>query len=255
MFIILTACGTKQVTKVDETEKVEEEVEEEIEDPNDYEVKAAEPAYRMNEQNFTFEPIGEAPAKVVLLTIDDAPDQYALEMAHTLKKLRAPAIFFVNGHFLETQEKKAILKEIYDLGFTIGNHTFNHENLQTLSQEKQRMEIISLNDLIENITGERPKFFRAPFGVNTEESKKIVAIEKMLWMNWTYGYDWEKDYMTPDALSTIMVKTELLQDGANILMHDREWTSASLERIVEGLREEGYEILDPKYIDLQSRNE
>ncbi|MFJ7680832.1 hypothetical protein [Peribacillus butanolivorans] len=44
-----------------------------------------------------------------------------------------------------------------------------------------------MNNLVEGIIGERPKYFRAPFGSNTDFSKKVAANEKMLVMNWTYG--------------------------------------------------------------------
>ena len=106
-----------------------------------------------------------------------------------------------------------------------------------------------MNDRLEELIGERPKFFRAPFGMNTDYSKKLVAEEKMLLMNWTYGYDWENDYQSKDALSDIMVNTPLLRNGANLLMHDREWTSAALEDIVKGLQNKGYKIVDPDLIE------
>lgn len=79
--------------------------------------------YRVNKDNWSFKPIGDANPKVVLLTFDDAPDKYSLEIAKTLKRLEVPAIFFVNGHFLEKDENKAMRKEIHDMGFPIGNHT------------------------------------------------------------------------------------------------------------------------------------
>ncbi|UTW69137.1 hypothetical protein KHA80_18835 [Anaerobacillus sp. HL2] len=34
-------------------------------------------------------------------------------------------------------------------------------------------------------------------------------------MNWTYGYDYFKEYMEKDALENIMVHTNLLIPGAN----------------------------------------
>lgn len=212
------------------------------------EEQEAKPQYKMNESTYSLEPIAGANPKVVLMTIDDAPDKYALDMAHILKKLDVPAIFFVNGHFVTTPEKEKMLKEIYDLGFVIGNHTYSHSDLTTLSEKEQIEEIVSVNDIVEKVTGERPKFFRAPFGQNTDKSKEIAAKEGMLLMNWTYGYDWEKEYMTGDALSDIMVNTPLLQNGANLLMHDREWTRDSLEKMVHGLREKGYEMADPTRI-------
>lgn len=205
--------------------------------------------YHINEANWTVKPISPSTdEQVVLLTIDDAPDQFSLEMAHTLKENNVKAIFFVNGHFIQTDEKKKVLKEIYDLGFAIGNHTMTHSNLKELTEEQQYEEIVELNNQIEKITSERPKFFRAPFGSNTDYSRKVAAEEGMLLMNWTYGYDWEKDYMNKESLMDIMVNTPLLTKGANLLIHDREWTNDALDEIIKGLKEKGYKMVDPATI-------
>ncbi|MFJ8068907.1 polysaccharide deacetylase family protein [Peribacillus sp. NPDC096447] len=66
----------------------------------------AKAEYRVDKENWSFKPIGDANPKVVLLTFDDAPDKYSLAIAQTLKRLEVPAIFFVNGHFLENDEIK-----------------------------------------------------------------------------------------------------------------------------------------------------
>ena len=254
--LVLSACGKKEEVQpvsqkqenLIEKEPVEEVVDEEVVEEQPVEEVVVQPQYELTEGNWTFKPISSAPSKVVLLTIDDAPDKRSLEMAKTLKVLNAPAIFFVNGHFIDTDEEKAILKEIYDMGFFIGNHTQTHANLKQLSEEEQRAEIMTVNETIEEVIGEKPKFFRAPFGVNTDFSRNLVKSEGMLLMNWTYGYDWEKNYQDANALADIMVNTEYLTDGANLLMHDRVWTAAALKQIVEGLRTKGYEMIDPATI-------
>jgi peptidoglycan/xylan/chitin deacetylase (PgdA/CDA1 family) len=267
LLFLLSACSGAEGEKVNEaadqpeeevTEKVEEkepveeeetpvEEEEKEEEKTEEVVKTVQPQYEVT-SNWTFKPIGDATPQVALLTIDDAPDTHAVEMAKTLKKKNAPAIFFVNGHFIDEPEEKKRLKEIYELGFPIGNHTNSHPNLKDLSEEEQREEIIGLNDKIEEIIGERPNFFRAPFGSNTDYSKQLAEEEGMLVMNWSYGYDWESEYQDASALADIMVNTPLLNNGANLLMHDREWTNEALGSIVDGLREKGYELLDPALI-------
>ncbi|MEN2766590.1 polysaccharide deacetylase family protein [Ornithinibacillus xuwenensis] len=205
--------------------------------------------YRVSE-NWSIVPIEEGTnEKVVLLTIDDAPDKYALEMANTLKELEAGAIFFVNGHFLDTPEEQEVLKQIHDMGFLIGNHTYSHPYLPNSSEAEQQEEIIKLNDLIEQVIGERPAFFRAPNGANTEYTKQIASEEKMVLMNWSYGYDWEEEYRSKEKIIDIMLNSPYLGNGSNLLMHDREWTAAGLQDIVTGLREQGYEILDPHEIE------
>ena len=256
--LILAACGEKEVEtpvsapaqeEAKEEKVVEEEVtEEEVVEEEETEAVTTEPLYTLNEANWSFKPIANAPSKVVLLTIDDAPDKRSLEMAKTLKALNAPAIFFVNGHFLDTDEEKAVLKEIHNMGFAIGNHTQTHANLKELTEEQQRAEIMQVSETIDAVIGEKPKYFRAPFGSNTDFSKALVKEQGMLLMNWTYGYDWESQYQDADALSDIMVNTEYLTNGANLLMHDRTWTAAALQGIVEGLRGKGYEMIDPTTI-------
>lgn len=257
--LMLAACGEEetqtpasapaQEEEAKEEKVVEEEVtEEEVVEEEETEEVTTEPLYMLNEANWSFKPIADAPAKVVLLTIDDAPDKRSLEMAKTLKALNAPAIFFVNGHFLDTDEEKAVLKEIHGMGFAIGNHTQTHTDLKQLTEEEQRAEIMQVSETVEAIIDEKPKYFRAPFGSNTDFSKTLVKEQGMLLMNWTYGYDWESQYQDASALTDIMVNSEYLTNGANLLMHDRTWTSSALKGIVEGLRGKGYEMIDPATI-------
>lgn len=259
LIIVISACSETEENRGKEQEPIKETVATVPEETTPVETKAEQtdimdapkvlPQYKINPKNFNIEPIGAVPDQVILLTIDDAPDQHALEMAKTLQELKANAIFFVNGHFLQSPEQEAVLKEIHGMGFLIGNHTMTHQNLKTLSNEEQYKEIVELNDLVEKIIGERPKFFRAPHGVNTDYSRQVVADEKMILMNWSYGYDFMKDYMSKEALTDIMVNTELLHKGANLLMHDRKWTNEALKDIVIGLENKGYQAVDPKLIE------
>ena len=239
----------------EETDDGEEEVvKEDMEEEQSANV-VENPLYVLNPKTYSIEPINDADPKVVLLTIDDAPDKRALDMAKTLKEMNVPAIFFVNGHFITTDEKKEIVKEIHEMGFMIGNHTKTHANLKSLTEEEQQEEIISVNDIVEEVTGEKPKFFRAPFGSNTDYSRNLAEQEGMLLMNWSYGYDFVKDYMTKESITDIMINTELLRNGSNLLMHDREWTADALGDIVNGLRGKGYEFVDPKLIKISEDGE
>ena len=258
--ILLAGCGnavSEEAVQQEETapaeapEPAKEEVPVPEEAPEEPEppVEQAEPAYRLNPANWGVEPIGEAPAQAVLLTIDDAPAEHSVGMAETLKAADVPAIFFVNGHFLDTEEEKANLKKIHEMGFAIGNHTYSHTNLKTIDDAQQREEIISLSAAVEEIIGEKPVFFRAPNGTNTDFSKGLVEAEGMLLMNWSYGYDWEKQYSEAEALADIMVNTEFLRNGANLLMHDRAWTAKALPAIIEGLKNKGYGFIDPADIE------
>jgi peptidoglycan/xylan/chitin deacetylase (PgdA/CDA1 family) len=254
-----TVMGTaemKQKAEVNKDDKVAEENAAEKETKKEtvsQEAAQTIPKYKMKE-DFSIHNIMVPEEKVVLLTIDDAPDENALAMAKTLKDLNVKAIFFVNGHFIDAPEEGEVLKQIHEMGFPIGNHTYNHKSLKDLTEEEQRQEIVGLNDRIEELIGERPQFFRAPFGMNTDFSKKLAADEQMLLMNWTYGYDWVKEFQSKEALVNIMINTPYLRNGANLLMHDREWTSAALADIVKGLQNKGYKIADPMLIETPKNN-
>ncbi|HET7580978.1 MAG TPA: polysaccharide deacetylase family protein [Bacillales bacterium] len=209
--------------------------------------KQQKPKYYMAE-NYYIKPIGHADPKVVLLTIDDAPDQHAVEMAKTLKKLHAKAIFFVMGDLIDTKQGKAKLKKIYDMGFPVGNHTYDHPYLSDLSEEKQRAEIVPVYKEIKQVTGEPVKFFRAPHGDNTDVSDQLAAQRGVLVMNWSYGYDWHQQYQSPQKLTKVMlnpVDPPGLINGSILLLHDRPWTAKALPNIVKGLRQKGFKILDP----------
>lgn len=262
MVLMLSGCGEEEKAKEDTPNKSVEqaqsnqgtkankaEINKEV--PKETAAKPLEEIsqnYQVNLTNWKIEPIEDGEKKVALLTIDDAPDRYSLEMAKKLKEMNASAIFFVNGHFLESDAQKKILKQIYDMGFEIGNHTYSHAVLPELDEETQKEEIIKVNDMVEYITGEKPRFFRAPYGQNTEFSKQIAKEEKMQLMNWTIGYDWEKQYQDKDALVKVMLTSKELYPGANLLMHDRKWTNDAMSELVEGLRAKGYRVINPREI-------
>ncbi|WP_405100658.1 polysaccharide deacetylase family protein [Oceanobacillus sp. FSL H7-0719] len=255
------AAGAEE--KADESnngvkEDLQENTEGEIENENEEEQETREAQYIIGE-DATVLPIEEGiNENVVLITIDDAPGDHALEMAETLSKLDAGAIFFVNGHFLDSPEEEEALKQLHEMGFLIGNHTYNHPLLTDIPEEEQHEEIVSLSDRVEEIIGERPKFFRAPNGMNTDFSEALAEEEGMVLMNWTYGYDYFEPYMDAQKLAEAMITGEgpevdvpysLLKPGANLLMHDRAWTNEALEEIVSGLRDSGYETVDPALIE------
>lgn len=216
----------------------------------DAEVAAYE--YQINPDIFTVVPITDADTEVVLLTFDDSPqppDSQTLEIAQTVKEKGANAIFFVMGQFLESEESRKIIKEVSDMGFEIGNHSYSHPDMASISYEEQLEEIVATNDAIEEITGKRPRFFRAPYGSYNADTDAISELENMTLMNWTYGYDWVDGYMEETALADIMINAPELGSGGNLLMHDRPWTAAAIGTIIDGLRAQGYEMVDPKLIE------
>ena len=77
---------------------------------------------------------GYAPGKIVL-TFDDGPDpDYTPRILDILKREHCPAAFFVVGSMAEKNIQ--ILRREFDEGHEIGNHTFFHPDISTISLER-----------------------------------------------------------------------------------------------------------------------
>ncbi|EXX91463.1 xylanase deacetylase [Paenibacillus darwinianus] len=235
--------GTKSTTQAP-TEKP---------DPSNKADKAAEPKknlYRMN-KNYRFEPLAPGVAdKVVLLTFDDGPKEKErlTNMLDTLDKHKAKAVFFVNGY--RVMQNPDLLKLIAERGQTIGNHSWDHINLKNESKAKVRKQIGDVQTLVEELTGKKPRMFRAPFGSGGDVVKAAAADERLLYMTWSNGsLDWDKSAKNkPDAVIASVMKQ--LHPGANILMHELPWTADALDRLLTKLEAKGYGFIDPETIEL-----
>ncbi|MGH2081154.1 polysaccharide deacetylase family protein [Aerococcus urinaeequi] len=205
----------------------------------------------------------DANPNVVLATVDDVPRKLPETPTSSVEEAQAMAdrgiygIFFVNGMYLQGEdgeEGRQALKEIADMGHVIGNHTLTHYSLdQVPDEETLRHEIIGNQDIIEEVIGYRPQFFRPPHGIEIPELEGILEEENMVAMNWSYGFDWDENYSDPATLAEIMVNTELLSPGANLLMHDLTWTNEAMPTILDGIQAKGYEFVDAR--DIATRDE
>lgn len=205
----------------------------------------------------------DANPNVVLATVDDVPRKLPETPTSSVEEAQAMAdrgiygIFFVNGMYLQGEdgeEGRQALKEIADMGHVIGNHTLTHYSLdQVPNEETLRHEIIGNQDIIEEVIGYRPQFFRPPHGIEAPGLEGILEEENMVSMNWSYGFDWDENYSDPATLADVMVNTEFLSPGANLLMHDLTWTNEAMPAILDGIQAKGYEFVDAR--DIATRDE
>ena len=57
------------------------------------------------------------------------------------------AVFLVNGMYLEGEEGKQIARQIHEMGFELGNHSYYHPNMRDLSYEEQYQELKNTKSL------------------------------------------------------------------------------------------------------------
>lgn len=210
---------------------------------------ASRPLYRMDKA-YHIRPIDSAPKKVVLLTFDDGPKEEPLltRMLDTLDKHKAKAIFFVNGYRIEANPE--LLKLIKERGQTIGNHSWDHINLKNESAASQREQVSGVNAAVEKLTGEKPKFFRPPFGAGNDALKAYVKEQGMLYMTWSNGsLDWDAKATKKNPELVVKNVLEQVHDGANILMHELPWTADALDKLLTELANKGYGFVDPATIE------
>ncbi|RKD25677.1 hypothetical protein BEP19_01675 [Ammoniphilus oxalaticus] len=202
------------------------------------------------------EKVGEA-EKIALLTFDDGPKGIVTtEILDILDKYEAKSLWFVSGFNYgvsidqpdpaKADRFRTLVKEIHQRGHLIGNHTWSHANLRQLSAEEQKREIASMNQLLEEITGEPVRFFRPPFGADTDVQKLYMKEAGMQTMNWSVGsLDWE----LKEAEQVVEQVVSTIHPGANILMHDLPIQVEALDTILAQLREMGYRFMLPTELE------
>ena len=119
--------------------------------------------------------------RTVVLTFDDACKSHLETVAPLLKKYGFNATFFV-CRFTEEWRKKnekyllggSELKQLSDMGFEIGNHTWNHPDLKKLSDDEISKEIESLNDFLKQNGIPEPVSFAYPGGPYAENAVPVL---------------------------------------------------------------------------------
>jgi peptidoglycan/xylan/chitin deacetylase (PgdA/CDA1 family) len=208
--------------------------------------------YRMNSA-YNIVPIKEdgTEKKIVLLTFDDGPKDQALvdSLLHTLDKHKAKAIFFVNGY--RVKEHPKLLKQIFERGHMIGNHSYDHIILKNEPIAKVRKQVKDVQELVKDTIGTAPVFFRPPNGAGGEVGRQVAKEENLLYMTWSNGsLDWTMKKSDPNKKQAIIKNVmDQLHPGSNILMHELPWTVETLDELLTQLEQKGYSFVDPRSID------
>lgn len=175
--------------------------------------------------------------KKVALTFDDGPHpKVTQQILRTLKKYDAKATFFVVGDSVKKYPK--VLKEVSDAGHEIGNHTFNHVKLTTLSSKQIQSQIQSTDTAVKSVIGQNTTVFRPPYGAYNNSVKKQLKVPNVLWTIDTL--DWKHHNPT----KTLQVVKANAKNGSIILMHDIHQTTAdALDSVLAALQKQGYEFV------------
>ncbi|MBM7690712.1 delta-lactam-biosynthetic de-N-acetylase [Peribacillus deserti] len=189
--------------------------------------------------------MGPSSKKVIALTFDDGPeDVYTPQILNILKSKNIKATFFAMG-----QQVKAypdLLKRINSEGHAIGNHTWYHPNITSLTDSQLIQTVQSTTDEIEKVTGVKTNFFRPPYGAINDNQIDTLNNLGYQSISWTIdSYDWSGASANV-ILSRVNARAV---PGGIVLLHNfkdarkLDGMIEALPKMIDNLRAQGYQFV------------
>lgn len=186
---------------------------------------------------------GNAASKQIALTFDDGPTEVSQKIIKLLNKFDAKATFFWVGERIKGNQQ--LIQMAKESGNLIGNHSWNHPNAYTFSNE------LLWESQVENTLQEFSKngihdtrFYRAPFGAITQEQINFLATKNIKTVLWSIStMDWNPKE-NKEGLMFQKFKDNF-HPGAIVLFHDYDFGNLDaklkdLERILKYGKRHGY---------------
>lgn len=187
-------------------------------------------------------------AREVWLTIDDGPDAHDTPlMLDLLRQFNAKATFFAIGKRVE--QNRALCRHIVSEGHEIGNHSFSHPApfWWVLPRPLVRKEIRRGQEAILAATGQLPRWFRSPVGMNGPGVHPAAAALGLRVVGWSAdGCDGGCPTAPTQVVQRIM---DQVQPGSIILLHEsggHKHRVLALRQLLESLRAHDYHCVLPK---------
>jgi peptidoglycan-N-acetylglucosamine deacetylase len=158
------------------------------------------------------------------LTFDDGPHPvYTPTLLDLLKRYDIKATFFVVGSFAE-QHPKIIKRMAYE-GHELAIHHYKHTSNWLLTPLAAHIECLKTADVIENLIGKRPVYYRPPWGhLNLFSWWSRRPFRLVLWS--AILGDWNR------KVGKIRLEERIrksVRDGAIIVLHDNDQTPGADE--------------------------
>jgi len=193
--------------------------------------------------------IGNPDDNAVYLTFDCGYENGNLPaILDALREADVPALFFLTGHFME-EEPDLVLRMVNE-GHLVGNHTYDHPNLTTVSRERFFDELARAEEKFYEITGEKmAKYLRPPEGRFNQEVLDWAADAGYYTILWSLAYvDWHVDDQKGGAYAHEQVMKKI-HPGAIILLHSTSSDNAdAMASLVPSIREAGYKFKSLQYL-------
>jgi peptidoglycan/xylan/chitin deacetylase (PgdA/CDA1 family) len=183
-------------------------------------------------------------AKIIALTIDDAPSHFTQDIVDVLKEHDAKATLFVIGSQVNGREES--LKYAVAAGNELGNHAMHDEPSRSLSPQQLSEELIEtesyINTTYTSLGIERPanRFFRPGSGFFSSAMRlQVKALGYQMVLGSIYPHDPQIAYASVNARHIL----SMVRPGGIIICHDRRsWTVPMLKKVLPELKRRGYTV-------------
>jgi len=158
-----------------------------------------------------------AKSSAVAITIDDGPEpEVTGRVLDVLDEHGARATFFCIGERVERHP--ALARSIVARGHEIGNHSYRHRmSFSLLGPRGIASEVVRAQQAIGAVTGEVPRFFRAPAGLRNPFLEPALTRANLQLVSWTRrGFD----TVYGSAGRVLGSLTRGLQSDDILLLHD-----------------------------------
>lgn len=178
--------------------------------------------------------------RTVVLSFDDGPNQTtSLQILDVLASEGIQAMFFHVGKNIVLTP--GVLDRFRANKQFVGVHTYHHLHLTKLNHTKMASEIDMSMEAFKNETGERPWFFRAPYGQTNADVLKYLDHRQLIPFGWDAdSYDWHDHNNLKKS-----VRTKLGHKGGIILLHEFPWTGAQLKEMIASIRASNFSFASP----------
>lgn len=185
--------------------------------------------------------LGNPREKAIYLTFDNGYENgYTEKILDVLKEKHVPATFFVTGHYLETAPD--LVKRMAKEGHIVGNHSWHHPDLTTVSDERLRAELEAVRKKTEELTGQKGMMYlRPPRGIFSERTMAIARELGYYHVFWSLAFvDWHIDRQKGWKYAYDQIMSQV-HPGAVILLHTVSKDNAdALAKVIDDLRKQGY---------------
>jgi endo-1,4-beta-xylanase len=180
----------------------------------------------------------------VALTFDDGPDPTSTpRLLAALRRAGLRATFFDLGQRVAEYPKLA--RQTVAYGNAVEDHTWDHRSLTGVStrtsaptSRRVTTELDRAKRAILSATGQRPQFFRPPYGDTSAVVQRLAGQLGLIEVGWTVD---SKDY-TDISTRHLVANVLHLRAGGVVIMHDAAHipdTIAAVPVIAAGLRARG----------------